>query len=173
PPAAGTNHVQSAVAVHVGHAEPVREFLRARHFLARLARDTDRVHLPELCWIFTRAEPSHLSLVFLAFRLPAHDQHALAGAEQIDVLRRLVAGAVPNRVLLPMAGQPALAGVLVPVARSAGEADDDVVRPAVAVDVIGPASEAFTVSLEGLVVAERLANLVHRLPIWAFVPNFA
>src|SRR5206468_440846 len=78
-------------------------------------------------------EPGHLALILFTLRLPAHDQDALAVAEQIDVLRRLVAGALPDEVFLPV---PRLAArVLVPVAGGAREADDDQVRPAVVVDI--------------------------------------
>src|SRR5207244_4230774 len=83
--------------------------------------------------------------VLLPLRLPAHDEDALAGAEEVDVERRLVAGAVPDEVLL-LRPRPALR-VLVPVARLAGEADDQQVRPAVAVEVVRPAGEALAVAL--------------------------
>src|SRR5262249_45904357 len=139
PPAAGADHIQSAVAIHVRDAEAVREPLRARHFLAGLTLNADGVHLPKLRRVFAGPEPRHLPLVFLALRLPTHHQHALAGAEEIDVLRRFVAGTVPDHVLFPV---PLLAlRILVPVARRAGETNDDIIRPAVAVDVVRPAAE--------------------------------
>src|SRR5204862_1971518 len=96
---------------------------------------------------------------------------ALAGAEQVDVLRRLVAGAVPDFVLLPVAVGPF--GVLVPVARLAGEADDDDVLPAVAVEVLGPAAEALAVDvLVAVAVVLAGADLVH-LPVGRLVPDLA
>src|SRR5262249_13844374 len=71
---------------------------------------------------------------------------------------------------LPVAGL--VLGVLVPVARLAGEADDDDVRPAVAVEVLGPAGEALAVVAQAVAVVAELADLVH-LPGRRFVPGLA
>src|SRR5258708_1327591 len=78
----------------------------------------------------------HVALVLLALGVRAHDEGALTVVEEVRVLRRLVTGAVPDDVFLPVA-RLALR-VLVPVARRTGEADDDQIRPAVAVDVFRP-----------------------------------
>src|SRR5207302_6334968 len=115
----------------------------AGHRLAGSARLADRVHLPVLRRILAWREPGHLPFVLLALGLPAHDQDALAGAEQVEVLGRLVAGTVPDRVLLPQAG-PAH-GILVPVARLAGEGNNNEVGVAVAIQVLGPAAKALAV----------------------------
>src|SRR5581483_7232537 len=149
---------------------------------------------PKLRRILARAEPRELALVVrrldrvlavralgqLADRLRAHDQGPLAGAEQVRVLRRLVTGAVPDDVLLP---RPRLAlRVLVPVGRLAREADDDLVRPPVTVDVVRPAEHALAVARQAVaVVALLLGRLVEvvdaadrvHLPVRGLVPEVA
>src|SRR5262249_1129930 len=82
----------------------------------------------------------------------------------------LVAGAVPDFVLLPLAG--AALGVLEPVARFARVADDDQVGVAVAVEILGPAGEAVTVVAQPVAAVAELADRV-RLPIWVLVPRLA
>ena len=56
------------------------------------------------CGVAPRRESGHLALVVLALGLPAHDQHAVAVAEEVRIEGRLVAGAVPDFVLRPVAG---------------------------------------------------------------------
>src|SRR5262249_14760003 len=89
-------------------------------------------------------------------------------------LGRLIAGTVPDHVLLPMAG-PALR-VFVPMARIARPTDDDEVRPTVVVDVGGPAGKASAVALAtgtgAVTVVFHLTNLMHA-PIRCLVPNVA
>ena len=92
-----------AVAVQVADAEAVREPEGAGDGLAGAARLADRVHLPGLGRVAAGREPGHLAFVVLALGLPAHDQHAVAVAEEVGVERRLVAGAVPDLVLGPVA----------------------------------------------------------------------
>src|SRR5262249_61812267 len=81
-----------------------------------------------------------------------------------------VTGTVPDLVLLPVSGLAP--GVLIPVARFAGEGNDDQVRPAVAVDILGPASEAFAIGVGAVAVISDLANFMH-LPVGRFEPNIA
>src|SRR5437763_1785904 len=121
PPAVGAEHVGPLVAVDVANAQTVREFAGAGDFFSGRARLTDRVHFPGLGRVGTGAKPGHLALVLFALRLPTHDQYALAGAEQVFVDRRLVTGAVPEQMRLPVARL--VLGVFVPVARLAGERD--------------------------------------------------
>ena len=82
----------------------------------------------------------------------------MAVAEEVGIERRLVAGAVPDLVLGPVA-RLAL-GVFVPEGRHAGEADDDLIDPAVAVDVVGPAGHALAVAVQAVAVIARLADVV-------------
>src|SRR5262249_26324067 len=119
---------------------------------------TDRVHLPGLGGVAPRGEPGHLALVVLPLRLPAHDQHAPAVAEEVDVERGLVAGAVPDLVLGPVARLAP--GILGPVGGSPRERDDELVDPAVAVDVIGPAGHALAVTAQAIAVIARFPDLV-------------
>ena len=63
-------------------------------------------------------------------------------------------------------------GVLQPVARGAGEVDDDEVGPAVAVEVFGPAGEAMAVGAVAVVVVAEFADRVH-LPVGRLVPRLA
>ena len=90
---------EPAVAVQVADAQAVREPEGAGDGLARAARLADRVHLPGLRRVAAGREPGHLAFVVLALGLPAHDEHAVAVAEEVGVERRLVAGAVPDLVL--------------------------------------------------------------------------
>src|SRR5262249_44901152 len=146
PPSRGADHIEAAVAVDVADAEAVREAERPGGRLARLARLADGMRFPRLRRVLAGRQPGHLALlvVALALGLDSHDQDTRLIAEQVDVLRRLVAGVVVQDVFLPV---PRLVlGVLVPVTDPAGEANDDQVRPAVAVDVVGPAAEAFAVA---------------------------
>ena len=53
-------------------------------------------------------------------------------------------GAVPDQVFFPMARR--VLGILVPVAVRPGEADDDLVDPAVAVDVVAEVAKAVAVA---------------------------
>ena len=170
PPAAGADHVVAAVAVEVADAQAVRELEGAGDGLAGAAGLADRVHLPGLRRVAAGREPGHLAFVVLALGLPAHDQHALAVAEQVGVERRLVAGAVPDLVLGPVA-RLAL-GVFVPVGGLAGEADDDLVGPAVAVDVVGPAGHALAVAVQAVAVIAGLADVV-LVPGRGLVPGVA
>src|SRR5262249_61956331 len=100
----------------------------------------------------------------------ALDQNVVLVGEQTDVLRRLVAGAVPDGVLLPVALLPLR--VLEPVAGGAGEVDHDQVRPAVPVEVVGPAAEAVAVAGGPVAVVAEFADLVH-LPRRGLVPGLA
>ncbi len=108
-PTGGCSHqppvqiTSAAVAVDVADAEAVREPKGAGDDLAGAARLADRVHLPRLDGIAAGCEPGHLAFVVLALGLPAHHEHAMAVAEKIGVERRLVAGAVPDLVLRPVA----------------------------------------------------------------------
>src|ERR1051326_4616131 len=126
-------------------------FLQSVHgFLGNLecrrdARLADGVYFPGGGSIFAWREPGHLTFVILVLGLPAHDQHALAVAEQIEVLRRLVTGAVPDLALFPQA--LLLARIFVPVAGRAGEAEDDHARHSVTINIIPPARQAFAVSV--------------------------
>src|SRR5262249_37748585 len=63
-------------------------------------------------------------------------------------------------------------GVLEPVARLAGIANQDQVGPTVAVEVFGPAGEAVAVAGHAVAVVAQLADLVH-LPIGGLVPGLA
>src|SRR5205823_5804939 len=132
PPASRADHVEPAVAVDIADAEPVRELHRAGDRLAGGKRLADRVLNPRFGRIGIGREPGHLALVAarLFFGLPAHDEHAVTSAEQIDILRRLIAGTVPDLMLCPET--VATFGVLVPVGGLAGKSDHDQVRPAVA-----------------------------------------
>src|SRR5262249_53268765 len=109
-------------AVHVADAQAVREAIRPRRLLALLA---DRMHFPRLRRILARSEPCHLTRI--AGLVDGHDENTLALAEQIDKLRRLVAGRLVNQMLLPVA-RLALR-VLIPVAWLAGETNDEQVHP--------------------------------------------
>src|SRR5207249_1024309 len=86
-----------------------------------------------------------------------------------DELRRFIARRLVNQVLLPML---VLAlRILVPIAGSAWEANDDVIGPAIAVDVIGPAAKALAVAVESVAeIPKWLTDFMH-LPIRRFVPN--
>src|SRR6185312_10562800 len=84
--------------------------------------------------------------------------------------RRLVAGAVPELVLRPVTRLPAR--VLVPERGDAGEADHDLVGPAVAVDVVGPAGHARAIAAQAVAVIARLADVVLR-PRRRLVPRIA
>src|SRR5262249_5382022 len=119
PPAVGAEDVDAAVAIDVAVPQAVAEAARARHFLAKTAGAADRVVLPELGRIGAGREVAHLPLIILALRLPGHDEDLLAVLEQVDIDRRLVAGAGGQDVLFPLAA--ALAGILIPHARFAGE----------------------------------------------------
>src|SRR6266487_2908611 len=114
------------------------------HLVSELTWLTDRMHLPELCRVLAGCKPGHLTLIFFAWRLPAHHQHALAVLEQVRILRRLVAGAGPNGMFFPMSFLAF--GVLVPIRRFAGKANDDLIRPTVAVDVIRPTEHTFAIA---------------------------
>ena len=131
-------------------------------FLGRVA---DRVHFPWLGRVFAGAEPDHD-----AARLGTHEQHALAGAEQVGILRRFVASTLRDDVRFPVSFLAL--GIFVPMARSAGEADDDKVRPTVAVEIVGPASEALAIAARAIAEVAGLANLV-LLPVRRFVPVIA
>src|SRR5262245_30183197 len=147
PPASGADHVEPAVAVDVADAQAMRELLRAgdllpgagdRFAILHHRRDAwlaDRVHGPRLGRILARFKPRHLPFVTLAFGLPAHDDDTLTVAEQVDVLRSLVAGAVPDFVLLPKS-IAVLTGILIPGERLAREIDHDHVRVAVVIEVV-------------------------------------
>jgi hypothetical protein len=115
-------------------------------------------------------EPGHLPLIVFALGLPAHHQHALALAVQVGIQRRLVAGRVPDFMLLPGAGL--VLRVLVPVARRTGEADDDLVHPAIAVEVVGEDGERLAIAL-GRVVLADLADRLELLEVRAGVPAVA
>ena len=138
--------------------------------MAGRARFADRVHFPGLGRVLAGGKPGHLALVFLPLRLPAHDQDALARAEQVGIERCLVTGTVPDQVFFPAAGLSP--GVLIPVAGLARKTDDDVVRPAVAVQVFCPAGKALTVAVGSIAIFAHGPDLVH-LPVRCLVPDVA
>src|SRR5262249_48945337 len=149
PPTARANDIELAIAVDVAHTQAVREAKRAGHgMLVVGTRLTDGVHLPRRRRIFAGREIGHLPLVAVAIFaawLKPHDEHAFAGAEQIDVLGCFITGAVPKQVLFPVSFFAF--GVFVPVHRLAGERNDEQIGVAVAVDVVGPAAEALAIDL--------------------------
>src|SRR5437588_260684 len=65
-----------------------------RHGLLRIA---DGMYLPRLSRVLARRRPDDLLVQI------AHDEYSFAGAEQIGVERRLIAGALAGLVLLPLA----------------------------------------------------------------------
>ncbi len=79
-------------------------------------------------------------------------------SEEIRIERRFVAGAVPGYMLGPVAGLAL--GVLVPVRGNAGKTDNDLVGPAVAVDVVRPAGHALAIAVETVAVIARLPDVV-------------
>ena len=120
--------------------------------------------------IAARREPGHLAFVVLALGLPAHDEHAMAVAEEVGIERRLVAGAMPDLVLGPMA-RLAL-GVFVPERRHSRKTDHDLIDPAIAVDVVRPAGHALAIAVQAIAVIARLANVL-LAPAWCFIPRVA
>src|SRR5438128_686928 len=125
PPTAGADHVEPAVAVDIADAEAMCKACRSGNRLARRTRRADGMHFPKLRRVFSRREISHLPFVafhLLVFRLKTHDENALAGAEQINILRGLIAGAVPDYMFLPHS--LGALGILQPVAWNAGKVDD-------------------------------------------------
>ena len=90
-------------------------------------------------------------------------------AGQVEEIGRLVTGAVPDQVFLPVARR--VLRVLIPVEIGTGKTDADLIDPAVAVDVVREIAKAVAVSLVEDVVSGR-ANFVH-FPVGSLVPDVA
>src|SRR6185312_13806356 len=105
-------------------------------------------HFPGLCRVLAGREPGHLAFVVLALGLPPHDEHPPAVAEQIGVEGSLVAGAVPDLMSGPVARLSFR--VFVPDRGNAGETDDELVDPAVAVHVVTPAGHARAIAAQAV-----------------------
>src|SRR5947209_8316373 len=60
--------------------------------------------------------------------------------------------------------------VFIPVSRLAGKADDDLIGPTVAVDIVGPTEHTFAIAFEAVAIVTDLANLMD-LPVRGFIPN--
>ena len=142
PPAVRADDVDAAIAVDIAVAQAVVEAVDGWDILAFFEGAADGDALPGLGRIIVGDEVAHFTAVvvvaflrsFSSWRIPAHDEIFLARLEQIDVDRRLVAGAVGQQVRLPLAALGA--GVFVPVAWVAGEGNDDHVGPAIAVSLL-------------------------------------
>src|SRR5579871_6555907 len=174
PPAARADYIPPAIGVHIADSQTVREAAGPGDFFARLARFTDGMAFPRLVHVFARCKPAHLSLVLFALRLGAHHQDGFAVAEQVPKLRRFVTRAVPEEVLFPVPGFALR--ILIPMTGIPRPADDDEVRPAIVIDIRGPAGERAAVTLStgarAVAVIFRLTNLVH-FPVGCFVPNIS
>ena len=192
PPAAHGHHVQFLVAVPIADAQAVAVLERTgdhlagvRHHFAildfRIGRGFgDRRHDPQGRGVLlVRCEVAHLADVIvrleflgqaLGLGLRAHEQALLPVAQQVHVQRGLVAGRVPDNVLLPMAGLTLW--VLQPVHRGTGEIDHDEVGEHVAVEVFRPAGEDLAVAAEAVAVVAGLLHLVG-FPVRCFVPELA
>src|SRR5207244_2128516 len=132
PPAFGFENVDAPVAIHIATADAVREAL-----IRALRRDG--VKFPRLLGL----APVRLRV---ADEAAAHaKQFRLSVARDVHKHRRLIVRGSEDRVPLP--GLVLALGILEPERLCAGETDDYVVRPAVAVDVVRVADEIVRVSV--------------------------
>ncbi len=173
-PAVRRDDVVAAVTVDVAAAQAVIELGGTGSAPGHLA--ADRNALPRLRQVLARLKVAEFAGT-VARCLRAHDQHALAGLEQVYVDRRFVAATGRKEVLFPEPVLPSLwplarHGVFVPVARFAGIRDDDDVGIAVAVYVVGVYTHGLGVSQHIVICLAFLAQRMH-LPVGGFVPDVA
>src|SRR5579875_472418 len=169
PPTGGADHVEPAVTVDIASTQTVSKTKRTGNDMAFGAWLADGVHVPQLSRVCSRGEKGHLTFILFALGLPTHQQDALAIAEQINVSRCFIAGAVPDHVFFPVT---LLAlRIFIPVTRCSRETDHNQVRPSVAVEVVGPTGKGTAVDIfvAFSVVVFAGANPV-RLPVGCLIP---
>ena len=143
--------------------------MRAWSRLTSAASTTNRMHRPFLSGVISGTEPCHRPLVHPPLRFRSHDQHSLTRTKQVLVHHRFITSTVPNLMFLPMP----LRGlwVFIPMTRSAGESNDNQIRPLVMVHIIYKTGEVRTVAMGAISIINHRCNLV-RCPIRCFVPEF-